>query len=284
MSENNSNDLQNQFDSLLSKYMTLKKQVFEQVLRDATNRDKYYKYFGKSVFWDGAYWYINNLGVAHKYPQGGDAWRIKSKSCPQSLSGSVDISGFKKGPDMIASQACGVAGNNIMNERTGEFAWVDMEGYKHIYDQSAYNNRPVVCQKKPIIVSSVEYNAIPEGPPMTKDDYCLSANIDKDDYKTLQDLNSQIISISQRLLAENAKLQADDETQQRELENQRAMLAKQLASLEREKTQLRDELDELNTTSQESSDASRQDAMYNANTLVYGLSGLLLGYMALRLI
>lgn len=278
-----SDNLQDQFNTLLSKYMSLKKQVFEQVLRDSTNRDKYYNYFGKSVFYDGAYWYINNLGVAHKYPQGGDAWRIKSKTCPETLSGSIDLSEFKKGPDMIASQACGVAGNNIMNERTGEFAWVDMEGYKHIYDQSAYNNRPTVCQKKPIIVSVVEYDAIPEGPPMTNSDYCLSADIDKNDFKTLQDLNAQIISISQRLLDENSKLRTGDETQERELEIQRANLTKQLAMLDREKMQLDEDIDEMNTRTQENEDASREKSMYNTNSIVYGLSGLLLGYMVLRL-
>lgn len=276
-------DLQSKFDELVSKYMTLKKQVFEDVMRDKDQRDKYYNYYGKSVFYDGAYWYINNYGTAHKYIQGGKAWDDKSKSCPQEISASVDLTDFVKGPDMVASQACGVAGNNIMNESSGEIAWVDIQGNKHVYSSEVYRNRPPICDKEPVILSSVEYNAIPEGPPMTKNDFCLTANVNKDDYKKLLDLNNKIMDVAKELSKRMPELKNENEKAQINIENERKKLLNRIKSLEKEELNINDHNNKLNTLSMESSDYQMENNMYNSTILMYMLSASLLGFMAYKL-
>lgn len=278
-----SQDLQATFDKLISQYMTLKKQVFEEILKDKGQRDKYHNYFGKSVYYDGAYWYINKYGTAYKYVQGGKAWDNKSKSCPQKLEGSVDLSKFNIGPNMVASQACNVAGNNIMNEDSGEMAWVDIEGNKHIYSSDAYRNRPSVCNKEPKIVSAIEYNAIPEGPPMTKNDYCLTSNIDKDDYKKLLNLNNQIMGVAKQMINKSSSLAVTDDNQQKIVEEHRSKLIKQLEILEKEEVSINERIDTVNTISMENEDNSMRNDMYNTTLLTYTMSAVLLGYIAVKL-
>jgi len=279
-----SQELQSTFDELISKYMTLKKQVFEDVMRDQTSRDKYSQYFGKSVYYDGAYWYINNYGVAHKYTPGGTVWKNKSKSCPQSISASVDLSDFPKGPIMTGSQACGVAGNNVMNESSGEIAWVDIQGNKHMYGAGAYENRPPSCQKEPKLLSNIEYNAIPDGPPMTKDDYCLTANINKNDYHTLQQLNIEILEVAKQLIQDNAMLSVEDESVRRQVEKQRVILNQQIERLEKERRVINERVDEIETLGVENRQDERNNIMYSTNSLMYGLSTIVLGYMIIRLL
>jgi hypothetical protein len=279
-----SHDLSSKFDELVSKYMTLKKQVFEDIMRDKEHRDKYSKYFGKSVYYDGAYWYINNYGTAHKYIQGGKAWQDKSKSCPQTISGSVDLTDFKTGPDMVALQACSVAGNNIMNESTGEIAWVDTDGNKHVYSNDVYNNRPPICNKEPKTLSSVEYNAIPEGPPMTKNDFCFTANIEKDDYKKLIELNAEIMNVAKELTNQLPKLREADINKESRVEKERERLLEKIKLMEQEELDINKRIDRLNTISKEGQDYQTENDMYNTTTIMYMLSSVLLAYMASRLI
>jgi hypothetical protein len=277
-------NLQSKFDELISKYMTLKKQIFDSVMRDQTNRDKYYNFYGKNVIYDGAYWYINEHGVAHKYKQGGKAWQNKSKTCPNKISGEADLTDFTIGPDMVENQACGVAGNNIMNESTGEVSWVDIEGNKHIYSTDAYNNRNPVCNKEPIIISSIEYDAIPEGPPMTKDDFCLTSNINKDDYKKMQNLNEQIISIAKELVQSNDIMATQDKQQQKNVEKQRRKILEKLKKMELEKISIDKKIDKINTLNKEIDDFKLKNRMYNTRILTYILSGALITYMAVRIV
>jgi hypothetical protein len=277
-------DLQSRFDELVSKYMTLKKQVFEDIMLNKDKRDKYYNYYGKSVFYDGAYWYINEYGTAHKYNPGEKTWANKSKSCPQKITGSLDLSEFTKGPNMAASQACGVAGNNIMNEDSGEIAWVDIQGNKHVYSSDAYVNRPSVCNKEPIILSSIEYNAIPEGPPMTKNDYCLTANINEDEYKKLLDLNKEIMAVAKKLSLQIPDLRNVDEKTQISVENERKKLLQRIKTLENEELKINEHITKLNTLSMESEDHQMENNMYSSSTLMYMLSTALLGFMAYKLL
>lgn len=277
-------DLQSNFDKLVSQYMTLKKQVFEDIMTDKGQRDKYHNYYGKSVYYDGAYWYINNYGTAHKYTPGGKSWDDKSKSCPQNISGSIDLSDFQKGNDMVALQACGVSGNNIMNESSGEVAWVDVNGNKHVYSVDAYNNRPLVCKKEPKLLSSDEYNAIPEGPPMTKNDYCFTANINKDDYEKLLNLNTQILETAKKMLRQTSLLENRDEKQQHKVENKRKQLIQKIKQLEEEEDSINTKIDKFNSIARESDDYTLKHNMYSTTILMYSLSSILLGYMAFKLL
>lgn len=276
-------NLSSKFDELVSKYMTLKQQIFEDIMRDREQRDKNYSYFGKSVFYDSAYWYVNNYGTAHKYAQGGKAWQDKSKSCPQKISGTADLSDFKIGPQMVASQPCGVAGNNIMNENTGEIAWVDIDGLKHVYSNDVYKNRPPMCNKEPKVLSSVEYSAIPEGPPMTKNDFCFTSNVDKDDYKKLMDLNTEIMKVAKELSKNLPTLREADKASETAIEDERKRLLDKIKLMEKEEININNRIDRLNTITQEDDDYRVQNDMYSTTTLMYILSSILLGYMAVRL-
>jgi hypothetical protein len=274
-------DLQNKFDSLVSKYMTLKKQVFDDIMKDSGQRDKYVKYFGKNVYYDGAYWYINKYGRAHKYSN--DAWTNKSKSCPQEISSSLDLDDFLIGDDMKNNQRCGVVGNNVMNESSGEISWVDIDGNKHVYSSDAYKNRPSICNKEPLILSSIEYNAIPDGPPMTKTDYCFTSNINADDYEQLLNLNDEILGVSKQLLAQSNILKNTNKTQQKNVERQRHELSQKMEVLEKEKKQINERIDKINTIELEESDSKKREKLYDTTILTYSLSILLLGYAAYRL-
>lgn len=276
-------NLSSKFDELVSKYMTLKTRIFEDILRDKNYRDKYSKYFGKSVYYDGTYWYINNYGTAHKYV-GENAWKNKSSSCPQTASDLNDLGDLKIGPDMAELQPCRIAGNNIMNESTGEIAWVDTDGNKHVYSTDVYKNRPPICNKEPIIISSIEYTAIPDGPPFTKNDLCLTSNIDINDYKTLQDLNKQILDVAQEITKQLPKMREADINNEKNTETERKRLIEKIKFIENEELNINKQIDKLNTVSGESSEHKRETNMYNTTILMYTLTSALLAFMAVRLL
>jgi len=78
------------------------------------------------------------MGFTHKYST--DAWSNNNASCPTDAI-TVDTTTyntFHTGPDMGQGQPCSIAGKNIKNSTTNEYAWVDIKGYKHIYSSTLW--------------------------------------------------------------------------------------------------------------------------------------------------
>jgi hypothetical protein len=100
---------------------------------------------------------------------------------------------------MVKGQPCGIAGKNIRNSKTKEYAWVDIKGYKHVYTDALWKTKSSTCETDVIVLSDTEYNAIPNGGNMNNTDTCNHTTIDPDVWNQLIQQNDELLQISKEL-------------------------------------------------------------------------------------
>ena len=224
------------FQKTLCKYNQTYKQLNEERIMKMETLKKGESYLGKVISEnDGNYYYVNNYGFTHKYSA--DAWENNNSNCPQTaISG--DSSYLREGPDMNSGQPCKIAGKNIKNEDTGELAWVDIKGYKHVYSDSVWNKKSSTCNIDAITFSSSDYNLIPEGSPMTCTTICDTFDINPHLWERLQKLNRKLIHLAKKMSKEIQKLKIEDELL-------KDMLTKQQKELDVYVVKLTDEQDNM---------------------------------------
>lgn len=220
--EDDISKLEDKFNTLLAKYNTTYKLFSERVI-DASKIDKeVQQYYGQTITSsDGNYVYINDYGFTHKYST--DAWTNNNVSCPPK-STIVEKSVYNRlqhGPDIVTGQPCGIAGKNITNAKTKEYAWVDIKGYKHIYSEVLWKNKSSSCDLHVTTLTNEEYNAIPSGGTMTSTDTCMQVNIDPVLWNQLMTQNNELLSISRQLSEKmNSSVEKDISLQHVLLETQ----------------------------------------------------------------
>jgi len=204
--------LENEFNQTLVQYNTVYKLFNESIVQPNTIKDLT-PYLGKNIKTnDGNYAYINDYGYTHKYST--DAWANKDISCNLDTDVLDTDSSFQLGPDMGIQQPCGIAGKNIQNTQTNEYAWVDIKGYKHIYSSDVWNTKNSGCDADVITLSNDTYNAIPSGTNMTSTDTCIQSDIDPNVWTQLVQLNDTLYQIAKQIsvnlgtvVVEDAQLQ-----------------------------------------------------------------------------
>lgn len=231
----NVSELEDQFSKKLAEYNAAYK-LFGEAIVKTNNADKeIQQYFGQAITsGDGNYSYVNDYGYTHKYST--DAWSNNANSCPQdALSVDQSISSkMKSGPDMGYGQPCGIAGNNIQNDTTKEYAWVDIKGYKHVYSSNLWTSKSASCDVPAITVSDAEYKAIPSGGNMTSTDKCIQLDIDPALWNKIMRLNDELLVLSEKLAQQLGKLVV----QNVELQESKKMLAQTNHSLHNDRLAL----------------------------------------------
>lgn len=205
------NQLEDEFIRTLTEYNSLYKIFSEEVMNTSKADKEIQQYYGQAVTTDdGNYSYINNYGYTHKFSN--NAWLSKSDTCPSKASNiTTDINNkFDIGPDMGVGQACEVAGKNIRNSDTGENAWVDIKGYKHVYSSDVWTNKQNSCDVPVIKLTATQYNAIPSGGSMTTTDYCLQLKIDPGLWTKLMKLNNKLMDLAENISKELSNAVNDD--------------------------------------------------------------------------
>lgn len=226
---NNLTQLEDQFSRALADYNKSYKVFMEQVVARAKTEKDLGQYFDSNVTaGDGNYTYVNDYGFTHRYST--DAWTNKNVSCPQD-SKDIEASVLDKlaaSAPMGTGQPCGVAGKNIRDADSGEVAWVDIKGLKHVYSKEAWEQKSAGCNVSPIDLPSRLYDAIPSGPNMQPSDNCTALDVDPKAWaelsekgEKLQELGVQLAIMLERSIQEDAGLRV-------ELEKQRAQMRKEL--------------------------------------------------------
>lgn len=219
-SMNKNNEIQNmksstldkyekEFQKTLVQYNNAYQELSDDRLKKTQTLKKAKQYLGKVISEeDGNYYYVNDYGFTHKYST--DAWNKNNESCPQTIKDATS-SLFRQGPDMVPGQPCKIAGRNILNETTGEAAWVDIKGYKHIFSDSNWKKKSSTCKLDVLKLCNNNYNLIPEGSPMSCTTKCDSADINPHLWERLQKLNRKLISLAKKMSKEIQKLKIEDE-------------------------------------------------------------------------
>jgi hypothetical protein len=232
-------ELEDQFSKKLAEYNAAYKLFSEAVVKTNTADKEIQQYFGQVVTsGDGNYSYVNDYGYTHKYST--DAWSNNADSCPQDAL-SIDqslASNMKSGPEMGSGQPCGIAGSNIQNDTTKEYAWVDIKGYKHVYSSDLWASKSASCDVPAIVISDSEYKAIPSGGNITSTDKCLQLDIDPALWNKIMSLNDELLVLSEKLAQQLGKLVVQDVELQVALKESQKELAQTNQSLQSDRSAL----------------------------------------------
>lgn len=268
--KDNVSQLEDQFSKKLAEYNAAYKLFSEAVVKTNTVDKEIQQYFGQAITsGDGNYSYVNDFGYTQKYST--DAWANNSDSCPQDAL-TIDqslASQMKSGADMGVGQPCSIAGNNIQNDKTKEYAWVDIKGYKHVYSSDLWASKATSCNVAAIPVSDAEYNAIPSGGSMTSTDKCLQLDIDPALWDKIMRLNDELLVISEMLAAELGKLVVQDVELQVAIKESQNQVAQTSQSLQYDRQAMGAVQNNIITTSAEQEDTALLERMNYLHLLAW---------------
>lgn len=140
--------------------------------------------------------YINKYGFLITFT---DKYHNKvDNSCPQTIlrQGSELYVFSREGSTIDSTPICNIYGRNVKNSETNNTAWVDIEGYKHEYNNNiSWNYRDLSCREPVLSISSTQYNNIPTSEyPMNKKLHCMKTTVNPALIYELKSLNEQFIS------------------------------------------------------------------------------------------
>jgi hypothetical protein len=224
------------FNQTLSEYSKTYELLMKEMMEKNQTR-KNSPLFGKVVSKDGNYTYVNDYGYTHKYSTA--SWESKNKNCPDSAIPDENyLEMLNAGPDMEIGQPCEVAGKNIQNIETGETAWVDIQGYKHVYSSDVWKNKNKKCNIIPIELSNEDYNKIPQGNAMMSTSECDNLDINPKLWKKLVMLNQKLLRLVEEISQNVHFLQYKDTRMQSEINKKQKVINNYKNFLEKQKNSI----------------------------------------------
>lgn len=220
-------DLETQFNRSLAAYNSAYKGMMEDLIQRNQTQKETGKFFGKNGSeGSGNYVYVNDYGFTHKYST--DAWNGRDDTCsssPVQIPPSM-IDKFTVGTPMGTGQPCGVAGKNVVNMETGEAAWVDIKGMKHVYTEETWSAKESSCDTEPIRLSNAQYKALPEGSAMSSTDRCNALDVDPKAWAKLNEMGDNLTSLGTKLAGKLGESVRTDEALQKEIASRRESMLK----------------------------------------------------------
>ena len=203
--------LQKKFMNALDSYNSLDKQVQEEIMRNQTRLASVQAYLGKrSRRPNGDLVYVNDYGYTTTYV---DSDSPASSTCnSEAVPLQISKTEFLKdgGTTASPSMPCGLAGKNIKNEESGEIAWVDVKGKKHVYPADVWAAKQAACNVLPILLSPRDYELIPAGDPMQTTSDCLTVDVDPHLWAEKQKALHRLMQITEEVDDRTYKLEAQD--------------------------------------------------------------------------
>ena len=195
----------------LDKYNSLEKQIQEETIRAQIRLTEIQPYLGKRARQpNGDVVYVNDYGYTTAYV---DSAATPSTTCNKHVMPiPTDKMEFLKDSGRVASPAmpCGVAGKNVQDEDTEETAWVDVKGRKHVYSDAVWRRKQEACNVLPVLLSSHEYRALPEGSPMQSSSPCLGVDVDLRLWRAKERALDRLMQLTAELEAKTKELEIQD--------------------------------------------------------------------------
>lgn len=225
-------------DDLLtrSQFIQANTQYLNKIVRDIS-------YSGVDA--SAAYYYINSFGYTHRYNDISSVMLYDANTCPKILRNEaflstdvlnpfkitpesyIDISGGTTGGgfsrfknlnsyNMVGYTPCITAKNVKLPGTTSaqdKFAWVDVEGKKHIYSPGIWpDKRHSTCLTaavgEPIALTANQYNSLPtvENEPMTENSECFRASVSPSINTKLAEIKKKIDETVEEIKKENQNI------------------------------------------------------------------------------
>ena len=231
--------LETEFNKTLAEYDVVYRQFSEDILKTNARDKEIKKYFDEIVTTgDGNYSYVNDYGFTQKYSN--DAWSNNAENCPSdpmSVTKSI-MSKFQEGSNMGNGQPCDVAGKNIQNKDTKQYAWVDIKGKKHIYSDKLWKNKNENCNIPVISLSAKQYNSIPSGGNMTSTNNCMQLNVDPKIWKKMNMLNNKMEKLAKEMIIQLDDLAIEDVELNSAMLQQREKLNNYISKINKDRSQI----------------------------------------------
>jgi hypothetical protein len=182
--------LEKSYDDLMNQYMVKYKKYLEELqTRQVSEKSQYRNKVIKDV--NGDKYYVNNIGMARQFTD--SAWVNKDKSCsdPTTTVSAKEFSQISLGSSMGIGEKCTAGGYNAVDSSSGTTAWIDTLGYKHFYDD--FRNKHSTCPSQTQKLTSIQFNAIPNGNSFGRDDPCSIISLDSPLYDQIMTLNGKLM-------------------------------------------------------------------------------------------
>ena len=240
-------DLEKKLSELTTDYTTQYRLYTDDILTRSRFLQTNSQYTGKlvrDISYSGtdasaAFYYVNSFGYAHRYKDISSVMLYDSKTCPDisrnvvlssddkanpfkiAPSSFVDISGsagFSRFADYVSYDMVGytpcLTTRNVKSSSTDpEYAWVDVEGKKHVYEKGVWpDKRHSSCLTaivgEPVELSPDQYNALPTASdaPMKADSECFRASVSPNINTKLVDLKKKIDDVVNEIKNENQNI------------------------------------------------------------------------------
>jgi hypothetical protein len=203
-------------------------------------------YSNKVITYKGDQYFVDKQGKIRKFSQ--TSWSSKGKGCGQPFA-TLNAEAFSKlqakgiGPAMNPNERCKTGGYNVNDGST--YAWVDSNGYKHIYEDP--NNKHSTCSDIPFIqgYSATEINAIPDsGSTQAADTECDKGTLDSPLVDQLRDINKKLMDDADAVKVLINNMRINDKTIETSVDAKRNKLMKVAKQLhEKRKVVLKAERD-----------------------------------------
>ena len=243
-------DLEKKLSELTSDYTTQYRLYTEDLLTRSRFIQTNSSYTGKlvrDISYSGtdassAYYYVNLFGYTHRYKDLSSVLLYDAKTCPKierntslldndpqnpfkiSPDSVIDISGGSSGGgfsrfadyesyDMVGHTPCLTTRNVKSGTSDPEYAWVDVEGKKHVYEKGIWpDKRHSSCFTavvgEPVELSPEQYKALPTASdtPMKADSECFRASITPTVNSKLADIKKKIDNVVEEIKKENQNI------------------------------------------------------------------------------
>jgi hypothetical protein len=242
-------DLENKLSTLTTEYTTQYRLYTDDLLTRSQFLQTNSAYLNKvvrdisGVDASASYYYVNPFGYTHQYKDLSAVLLYDDKTCPKierlesitdiknpyklSSSSYIDISDGTTGGgisrfsnlksyDMISYTPC-ISAKNVKLPGTtpseDKFAWVDVEGKKHIYEAGVWpDKRHSSCLTtivgEPITLNEKQYNGIPtaDNEPMKENSECFRINVAPSINSKLAEIKKNIDVTVQEIKTENQNI------------------------------------------------------------------------------
>ena len=233
--------LEREFNSTLIKYKSNYKQYLEELMTRQVSDNNNIK--NKVVNYNNEKYWVNSNGIIRKFSE--NSWISKSNTCsePVSTINTNDFNNLTQGVPMGNGEECNSGGFNAADEGSGTVAWVDEQGYKHIYEDPLDRNES--CKKTSKgddkIISSIAFNAMPTGSPYDNTNTCDMLNTDLEKWEIIKNLNTKLINIVNKMNTKVKEINSVDKNINTDITNVKQQLTGIVRKLEIERNKIRKE-------------------------------------------
>jgi flagellar biosynthesis/type III secretory pathway chaperone len=185
---------------------------------------------------DQSFVYVNDYGFTHKYPRkSANSKLVLDQSCDKLKRAKIKqsvLDRLDKGRSMSLQEPCGIAGKNVRRGKSDEYAWISIDGMKHVYPDHVWKKKNESCHIPIIELHDTAYEAIPSGSAMTTSSECeRGAGVPPVMWDNLYKLNSELAHLTELLTKEVNSLVTADMQLTQKLNEQKTQLAQHTSSL-----------------------------------------------------